>query len=265
MADFDPKSVRLGKRAPKLDPRTLRLARYLTPALAEPPASVDWTAGKTDDWGMYLNNEIGDCTIAAVAHAIEVWSANVVGFPIQSLKEETVLATYEAVSGYNPSLPDTDLGAVEIDVLNYWRKHPQETHRLLAYCDPDPGNREHIKTSVALFGGVYIGLNLPITAQNEVGSMWTVCGDPEKNFVSMPGSWGGHAVYVCAYTPDYLTCITWGKLQKMTWGFWEQYCDEAHTLLGGWWITHKYTPSGFTHQELKQDLEKVTDGRVERE
>lgn len=257
MSEFDPKSVKLGKKAAKIDKRTLRLADYFLPSLPAPPASVDWTAGLTS-FGMMLNDNLGDCTCAAVGHAIQIWSANVAGLIIQTISDETVLKLYEQSCGYNPADPNSDQGGVEVDVLNFWRKNPQETHRLLAYADPDPGNIEHIKTSIALFGGVYIGLQLPITASNQVGSTWAIVGNPEHDPESMPGSWGGHAVYVCGYTPSELTCITWGRQQKMTWDFWRAYCDESHTLLGGWWITHRTTPSGFNHKELNEDLLKVT-------
>jgi len=256
MIEFEP-TLKLGKHLPKLDVRTLRLAKYFTAELPAQPASMDWSAGRSD-WGLMLNNQLGDCTIAACAHAIEVWSSNVAGFPVQILTDATVLKMYEDACGYNPAQPWTDQGGVEVDVLNFWRKHPQETHRLLAYADPDPGNRDHIEQSIALFGGVYIGVGLPITSYFQVGSMWEVVGDPTKDNASKPYSWGGHAVYVCGYTPDYLTCITWGKLQRMSWRFWNAYCDESHTLLGGWWITHKVTPSGFSHKELAEDLLKVT-------
>lgn len=256
MSEFDPKSVKLGKKPPRLDSRTLRLAKYFKPELPGAPASIDWTQGVTD-WGMMLNDNLGDCTCAAVGHAIQVWSANVVGFPMQTVTDATVLKLYEDSCGYNPADPNTDQGGFEIDVLNFWRKNPQETHRLLAYADPDPGNVDHIKTSIALFGGVYIGINLPLTAQQQVGGVWAVTGDPKHDPWAMPGSWGGHAVYVCAYDAEHLTCITWGKQQKMTWDWWKTYCDEAHTLLGGWWITHHKTPSGFDHQQLNEDLLQV--------
>jgi len=46
-----------------------------------------------------------------------------------------------------------------------------------------------------------------------------------------PGSWGGHAVNVVAYEPQRLTVITWGAKKRMTWTFWDAYCDEAYGIL----------------------------------
>src|SRR5580658_8869232 len=63
---FDHTKAKLGKKAPKIDSRTLRLAKYLT-AVPPPPASCDWTKGVTE-WGMMLNDALGDCTCAAIGH-----------------------------------------------------------------------------------------------------------------------------------------------------------------------------------------------------
>src|SRR5207245_5291074 len=71
-------AVRFGKHPPKHDYRTLRLKNYLTSALAPPPASYDvlqrvYQRLDTSDpkalFPMDGNDALGDCTIAALAHA----------------------------------------------------------------------------------------------------------------------------------------------------------------------------------------------------
>src|ERR1035438_8289552 len=69
---------KLGRKAIKTDTRTLMLGDYLTPALPPPPAAADWTKGQTS-WGMMMNDTLGDCTIAGVGHAVQVWTANTSG------------------------------------------------------------------------------------------------------------------------------------------------------------------------------------------
>ena len=106
--------------------------------------------------------------------------------------------------------------------------------------------------SIAEFGGVYIGLQLPNSAvdQNNAGKVWDVV----KND---GGVAGGHAVYCPAYhTNDphvnkrtTINCITWGGVQKMTVDFWLKYCDESHTLFGGAW-----SPKGFNLTRYEADL-----------
>lgn len=244
MADHS--RMKLGKKPPKVDRRTLRLARYLTPALPPPPPSVTNSQGITA-WGMMLNDNLGDCTIAGVAHAIQVWTlskGNEVTVP-----DSTVQQYYEKWDGYDPNNPASDQGGVELDVLNDWRQQGFSDHPLRAFADPDPQDTLHVKQAIALFGGLYIGLRLPISAQTQ--NVWDVDTSPN----GQPGSWGGHCVFVPDYDANGLTSITWGAPKKMTWGFWSTYCDEAHALLSPDW----QPPAGFDMAALRADLAAVTE------
>lgn len=250
----------LGKKAPRIDPRTLQLARYLTSALPAPPTSVDNSHGITR-WGMMLNDQLGDCTIAGCGHAVQAWTAAT--STELTLPDSVILSYYETWDGYVLGDPSTDQGGVEIEVLNNWRKYGFGYRKnragadlLYAYADPDPNNVTHVKQSVNLFGGLYIGLALPISAQDQ--TIWDVVGNPNTDPNSQPGSWGGHCVWVLGYDSNYLTCVTWGGLLKMTWAFWEAYCDESHTLLSHDWVkTAGRAPCGFNLAQLKIDLKQV--------
>ena len=222
---IDHRTVKLGKRAPKLEPgRRLMLAKY-TIELPAPPDSADWTEGITE-FGMMLNDNLGDCTIAAVGHAVQI--ATLAAGAEVSVPDSIVLAAYEAWDGYVDGDPSTDQGGVEVDVLNDWRQNGFAGHLLTAYADPDPGNNTHVKQAIATFGGLYIGLSLPLTAQNQ--EIWDVVAGITDGS-DQPGSYGGHAVFCVGYDANYITFITWGVLMKMTWAFWAQYCDESHCLV----------------------------------
>lgn len=242
MADHS--RMKLGKKPRRYDRHTLRLARYLTPALPPPPPSVTNSRGITD-WGMMLNDKLGDCTIAGVGHAIQVWTLSK-GNEI-TVPDPTVLQYYEKWDDYNPSNPASDQGGEELQVLKDWRKQGFSGHQLLAFADPDPQDDLHVREAIALFGGLYIGLQLPVSAQTQ--DVWDVASGPNAH----PGSWGGHCVFVPDYDADTLTCITWGQLKKMTWGFWGTYCDEAHALLSRDW----QPPAGFDMAALQADLAAV--------
>lgn len=246
----DHSTMKLGKKAAKHDPRRLKLGNYLQP-LGDPPATRDWTIGGAN-YGMMLNDSLGDCTIAGCAHAIQICSA-AVGQEV-TVSDDVVLQYYEKWDGYDPANPDyTDQGGVEPDVLNDWRRDTFDGHELLAYCDPDPGNAVHVKWGINLFGGLYIGLQLPASAQNQ--GVWDVADGPDGE----PGSWGGHCVFVPAYTPDHLLCITWGQIKAMTWAFWQKYCDESHALLLKDFINaNDQTADGIDLDALQADLKAVT-------
>lgn len=250
----DPKKLKLGKAAARHDPRALLLASYVTATLPAPPATLDLTS-KVKSWGMMDNDQIGDCTCAAAGHLMMEWTANA-GKKMFTPSDKQIVEAYSAITGYNPRTGADDNGAIEIDVLNYWRQTGIGGHKIGAYVALEPANHHHIMDSVFLFEGCYIGVQLPISAQAQVQNhhTWSVppggtTGDGAK------GSWGGHAIPVVAYDSRGVTVVTWGALQKMTWSFWEAYCDEAYAILSKDLLTgKKTTPAGFSLQQLQEDL-----------
>jgi hypothetical protein len=249
----DPMKLKLGKNPARHDPRTLLLASYIEPNLPPPPASCDLT-GKVAAWGMMKNDDLSDCTCAAAGHLLMMWTASAGQEFIPS--DDQIVAVYAAVTGYNPQTGANDNGAVEIDVLNYWRQSGIAGHKIGAYVGLEPSNHTHIMDSVYMFQGCYIGLLLPNSAKAQLQNKqaWSVPpGGPVGD--GAPKSWGGHAVPVVAYDQRGLTCVTWGALQTMTWGFWEAYCEEAYAILSTDYLSgDKETPDGFSLQQLQEDL-----------
>lgn len=240
----DHSMMKLGKKAPKFDPRVPLFARFAT-NLAPPPSSVDWTKGVTA-FGMMDNDSLGDCTAAGIGHAFQVWTGDV--RREWTPTDAQVVQFYSATTGYNPADPSTDQGGDENSVLTYLLKNGFYGHHIGAYCDVDVSNQTHVQQSIALFGGSYIGVGLPVSAQGQ--DTWDV---PASGLAGdgAPGSWGGHCVFVVGYDSTGLTCITWGSLMKMTWAFWNAYVDEAHPILAAAWIGNNgQAPSGFDYAGL---------------
>ena len=226
--------VKLGKLPVKTDVRTLRLARYVERAkLPPPPPDLDLAAAVME-WPMYANDRIGDCTTAAAAHMIEAWTAPVRGGAVE-VSERAVLAAFNKVKQIDPRTGEE--GAVELDVLTYWRK------------------RGIGGVAAFLFGGLYIGLELPLSAQHQAMWDWT----HRLEGPAKPGSWGGHAVDVVGYDREALTVVTWGRLQELTWSFWDRYVDEVYAILSVDFLDEAgEAPNGFDLAALKADLALVT-------
>ena len=119
---------------------------------------------------MFLNDELGDCTVAAAAHMIQQWTffAEKPFIPT----DQDVLKAYKAVSGYVPGLPETDNGTCLLDVLNYWRKTGIGNHKIFAYAQVDYTNAEERRLAIELFGNLYVGVQLPVAVQG--ANDWTV-------------------------------------------------------------------------------------------
>ena len=246
----DHSKMKLGRKAIKTDSRTLALGDYLKRGLPAPPPKADWTKGIAR-WGTMLNDTLGDCTIAGAAHAVQVWSAN--AGKRKTVPNATIEKYYQEWDGYVRGKPGTDTGGVELDVLNHWQKQGFAGNKLLAFADPKAASLVEIRQSIALFGGVYVGLALPLTAQTQ--KVWDVA--PKAAAKAKAGSWGGHSVFVPKYDEKGFTCITWGGLKTMTLAFWKKYCDEAHTLFGKDWLAAKGSPAGFDKAQLEADLKAI--------
>jgi hypothetical protein len=126
----------------------------------------------------------------------------------------------------------------------------------MAFVTLDPSSHTEVEDSVFLFGNCYLGMQLPLSAQDQ--TVWAVPpGGPAGP--GSPGSWGGHAIPVVAYDPRGLTVVTWGALKRMTWGFLYAYCDEAYAVLSQDWIsrTTNLAASGFDLAALRSDLQHI--------
>jgi hypothetical protein len=179
---------------------------------------------------MYLNDQLGDCTCAAVGHLIQGWTQYAAGAAF-SVADSDVLGLYENAAGYNPNDPSTDRGAYIQDILGFWRKNGVAGHQITAYASVKVSNMTLIKQAVDLFGAVDIGFNFPASAmtQFEQGKPWDVVKGSRLE--------GGHCVTVVGYKANgNLVCITWGAVQEMTPAFWRAYVDEAWVIISPDWI-----------------------------
>lgn len=243
-----------GKLPVRTDSRTFDLSKYLeAESLHITPHAYDWTVKKTSPWGMMDNWTLSDCTCAAAGHMIECWTANSATEAI--IEDAAVLNAYIALSGYDPATGKNDNGVVLLDAMNYWRKTGVGSHKIKAFATINWRNHDLLRAAVYGFGGIYVGLNLPNTVIKQ--AIWDlVPGAPVADTV--PGSFGGHAVTVLAYDATYLTCISWGAEKKITWAFWDKYCDEVYAVITEDFLHHNKTPLGFNVTALESDLLGLT-------
>jgi hypothetical protein len=207
---------------------------------------------------MFMNDMIGDCTAASRGHLQLCWTSNN-GRPVCPTDKQ-ILEAYMGSSGYDPEVPGTDNGDSMLSALTHWRKFGIGGRKIDAFVALDVTKREEFKAAINLFGGVYLGLALPRSAQNQATWSVSLAGSQGN---AEPGSWGGHAVGAVDYDDDGrddddgLWIVTWGGLQKVSWRWMRAYVDEAYCVLSPDWADADGAPSGFAYDELNADLSAV--------
>jgi len=243
-------SFRFGKHPPKVDYRTLRFKTYLTSALAPPPPSVNVLQRVYDKLGttnpatlfpMDGNDTLGDCTIAALAHADTIYHG-LVKAPTKIMHQKAVVKLYEHLTG------GVDSGLNELDVLNYWQSNAVSGDKILAFTAIDVKNHTHIEQAIQLFGGVYLGFQVQQNCVQEF--------DAHQPWTPGPLTNEGHAVFAVAYDQNGVTVLTWGNTQLGTWAWWDECVDEAYAILPPEAKNPNFAP-GFDIAQLQTDLAAV--------
>jgi hypothetical protein len=216
---------KLGRKPNSGKPR-VKLTAELVPAAAyNPPASVDYYSKvPAASWGMDGNDQYGDCTCAEVDHTTKTRQV-AAGNPEVKSSASEVLALYTAVTGFNPNDPNTDQGAEMQAVRDYWRKTGAtlggKDHKILLFAEVEHQDDMLIRWCVDRFGAVGLGINFPASAmaQFNAGQPWDV--------VKGSAIEGGHAISMVGYDAKFAYIVTWGKVQPMTWAFFDTYVEEA--------------------------------------
>jgi hypothetical protein len=174
----------------------------------------------------YANDRYGDCVIAGRAH-------QTLRFELIEQRRIISITDAEVVNEYLIETGGTDIGLIVLDSLKRWRTTGWiaggARYFIQAFAEIDRGVVSQVKRAVFTELGVGLGLSLPMTAQREfeAGKPWAIV----NGAGSVPGSWGGHYVYVTGYTTLGPTCVTWGRKQLMSWNFFNKYCDEAYAVI----------------------------------
>lgn len=217
-------------------------------------------ATKVTSWPMYVNDSIGDCTIAEAAHAYTALGVYA-GKPQVLFDDSEVVSVYSRVSGYDPATGANDNGCQMQDVLADQRQNGMTdvngvTHKVLAYAAlRNPTDIGLLSRVLKTFGYVYLGINCPASAQDEFGQVWTyVPGSPIE---------GGHCIGLHRRQPygsrvGVFDLATWGALQPATISFLAHYIEEAWAVVTPDWIeTSGSSCDGVSLAQLEADMRFV--------
>ena len=240
-----------------LDPRTALSRAGLPPV----PLTVDVDrASAVQDWPVYLNDQLGDCTIAALGHMYGAWTAYAGGTEAL-FADDQIQAVYSRVGGYVPGNPDTDQGCVMQDVLADQQSagitdQAGKLHQVAGYAAfGNPADEVLLGQVLDVFGTVYVGINVQQQMETEFSEQrpWTWKRGAEVI--------GGHAICLqrrlgSGKAP--LEYVTWGALQPATAGFQAHAAEEAWAVVTQDWLqANGTTVEGLDLQQLLADMQHV--------
>ncbi|GBR30081.1 hypothetical protein NKW55_11835 [Gluconobacter kondonii] len=242
----------LGKRTPRHDPRTYRLAPMLASRLPGVPTQKDWSAGVP--YQMWGNDRYGCCAFAAQAALTATWTNAAQALVV--MPTSMVLNNYAAVTGFDPQTGARDNGTVLLDELNFWLREglhrPGQTlDYLTAYGTIDPQDCDSIRRGICYLGGVLAGVQVPQGFMDlPLGTTW------DWNAISNKTPVGGHAIALVGYDPKGLFFNTWGTRTFMPWDTFTKIADEAYGLLSrqNWVSIPGTSPNGETFDTLLAEV-----------
>ena len=206
------------KRSP-LAPK-VHLTTFLTAFVKLPEPPVAWSASYTSRYGLYKNDTYGNCGVAGIANISSQ----------QLASEDLGVISYEddeVVDYYLIYGNGKDQGVVLYEFLKYVRRNgfPRDRgYQLQGFAEIQPDHVSMLKSACATFNGLYVGVELPLTAKTQ--NIWEVGQGAE----AVPGSWGRHCVVWSAFNTFGPLLVTWGRTIQASWEWWLKYGVEAWAL-----------------------------------
>lgn len=249
---------KLGKLAPRRLMSTPAFGDFL-------PKAAQWPAVEARGWEyavppaqleMLGNDQYGDCAAAGAMHFIQVETANS-GNPLHGTLQQT-LDLYSAVTGFKPDDPSTDQGTVLLDLLSFWKKTGitvtdangrAVVHKILGWASLDLASVAQIRYASDLFGGTYLGIQCPQSAE-----------DDTTNWKYKPGSRvvGGHCINMTGQGKAGGHIISWGMNIPFDWEFMANYLDEGYCLVSENWVNKLgVSPSGMDLSGLVKAMKSL--------
>ncbi len=253
-------NLKFGKTPARVDSTTLKFADvFRTGSLPAPPKVFGHTNLVAEDtWSMLANDQWSDCVFAGAAHETMIWTLEG-GLERAQFTARDVLLDYSAVTGFDPSQPDTDKGADMQEAADYRQKTGirdtnSARHKIDAYASLTVGDVDQLAEAVWLFGAVGVGVEVPqsMISQFNSNTVWSVVkGDKIK---------GGHYIpCVGRNSAGNFLFVSWGRIQAATPEWVKEYMDEGLVYLSVEMINSstKMSPENFNLDLLTQYLKQI--------
>lgn len=198
------------------------------------PAAWSWHEKQGESWLSYGNEQIRNCVPAAAAHMVTCWTSHT-SQQARIPSVEDVNAAYSRESGYDPVTGANDRGCEVWKWMGSWEANGLGINKCRRSATIPGKSRNDLKLGIYWFGSCMIGFDMPISAQGQMETWEVPVGGATGD--GKPGTWEGHAVAAVGYNKDHLIVISWGRVIKVSWSFYETYNDESYVVLSNDWVT----------------------------
>lgn len=211
-----PRTAGLRGALPPRTPHPFKpLREYLTEELPSPSGPFGYGTGLS--FPMALNDQLGDCTIAAKVHIDQI-VASLLGTAYTYPGDAAVRAAYLGLTG------GQDTGLELSTVIKAWSSSEGLLGTTLAGAATiDVSDEELMAQAMYNFAALYVAVNLPESAERqfEDDRPWVLGGDEQPE--------GGHCVALNAAESLAVSGRTVGDFGVVTWGD-ETACSD------NWWL-----------------------------
>ncbi len=250
---------KLGRTRPPLK-RKMHLHDYrLANVLPTPPDTCSYAPAAAPALGqVYLNDSLGDCVIAGIAHLVGVFTGNAGQTP-QQFTDAQITGMYSAIGGYVPGDESTDNGCDERTAMAYWQQQgaPAGVNKISGWVSIDGTQIQRIKSALWLFENLVFGVELPDKWVNpfpaKPGFVWDVAGRANPD--------NGHCFVGVGYTDQGVIIDSWGMLGIITWTAIVAYATqsgsgELYSVLTPQILARATSkaPNGYDWSELQADF-----------
>ena len=254
-----------GRRPPKNAP-ALRFASFLSSTVPAYPPQEDYL-GKLTGWQMLGNDKVGDCNAVTWANMRRLVTSALATeyYPTQDQVwqfYETQNPKFDPAGGSTTDGPGSsaDQGMDVQTGLEYLHANGgPDGVRAVAFAKVAPTNLAEVKAALAIFGGLWLGIQVLDANQQEFseGKPWT---DVRNSAID-----GGHAILGGGYTAaSDINFITWAQETEFAPSFWKGTVHGTPLVEEAWvvvWPEHLGTKAfeeGVDLDQLKADYQALT-------
>ena len=218
-------------RLPAVFPVGLHDLTYYIVAGALPKAPASMPVPDVTDWLLLGNgpdaacteapNGVGDCGVAGLQHVFAAAAAD-------TSETETFPDANQAVTYYLQFTGGQDDGVVLSQYLAYVRTQGYYGHTVTAFAPVRMHEVATLTSAIYLYDAAYCGINVTQAMMDAFGA-----GQPWTLAMAQGEPLGGHCIPLVAFSPEYLTAISWGGVQQIEYDAWHAMSEEAWAVIPG--------------------------------